>query len=201
MLHKTAQERYEKLKKVFHRLMVNFNRDDLDDYVQTANSLREWIQQDSSLIPEQKEHLERFIVDESLDWQICHQIANAQKHVRSTSRFKKHVSSKHKQTSKERRVHTPNVTDVEIRPGGEGLAIQWKPGVTVQVNSSGSATVRSNLHIYGAGEEILIECDGKQESALAFVIRSFQHFHYIFEVAPVPVSQRTIPNLREILDN
>jgi hypothetical protein len=31
MLHRTAEERYEKLKKVFSRLMVRFNRDDLDD--------------------------------------------------------------------------------------------------------------------------------------------------------------------------
>ena len=36
MLHKTAQERYTKLKKVFARLKSNFNRDDLDDFIQTA---------------------------------------------------------------------------------------------------------------------------------------------------------------------
>jgi hypothetical protein len=187
MLHKSAQERYEKLKRVFHRLMGNFNRDDLDDYVQTANSLREWIQRDRSMIPEQKEHLERFTVDKSLDWQICHQIANAQKHVRSQRR------------SKARTAQIPKVTTVQVSPGGPGLAIQWKPGVTVQANSDGGATVRSNLRVYGAGEEIMIECDGRQESALAFVIRSFQHFHYIFEVAPVPACQRQIPELKDIL--
>jgi hypothetical protein len=46
MLHKTIEERYEKLKKVFARLMQQFNRDDLDDFVPTANSLREWIRRD-----------------------------------------------------------------------------------------------------------------------------------------------------------
>ena len=30
MLHKTSQERYEKLKRVFARLMKHFNLDDLD---------------------------------------------------------------------------------------------------------------------------------------------------------------------------
>lgn len=37
----------------------NFNRDDLDDFLQTANSLREWIKEDASLSPEQKAHLEQ----------------------------------------------------------------------------------------------------------------------------------------------
>lgn len=37
----TAQERYEKLGKVFTRLKKNFNRDNLDDFIQTANSSRE----------------------------------------------------------------------------------------------------------------------------------------------------------------
>jgi hypothetical protein len=46
MLHKTPQERYETLKKVFARLMDHFNLDDLDDFVPTANSLPEWIRRD-----------------------------------------------------------------------------------------------------------------------------------------------------------
>jgi hypothetical protein len=49
MLHKTPQERYEKLKKVFARLMDHFNLDDLDDFVPTANSLPEWIRRDATL--------------------------------------------------------------------------------------------------------------------------------------------------------
>jgi hypothetical protein len=150
-------------------------------------------------MPEQKEHLERFVVDESLDWQICNQLANAQKHVRiSRPRSKKQGRSK--QPSRARNVQVPKVTDVRATPGGAGLAVQWKSGVTVQANFSGGATVRSNLRVYGAGEQIVIECDGKSESALAFVIRSFQHFRYIFEVAPIPVNQRTIPDFREIFD-
>lgn len=189
MLHRTAQERYEKLKKVFNRLMANFNRDDLDDYVLTANSLREWIRKDSSLIPEQKAHLERFVVDKSLDWQICNQLANAQKHVHAKPR------------SKARSTQVPTVTAVKVTPGGTGLVIQVRPGVTVQAKPGGGATVRSNLRTYGAGEEIVIVCDGQSQSALAFVIRSFQHFRYIFEVAPIPVSRRTIPDFMDIFEN
>src|ERR1035438_1855968 len=89
MLHRTSQERYEKLKRVFARLMERFNRDDLDDFIQTANSLREWIMQDDTLSSEQRAHLERFEIPKSLDWQICHQIANAQKHVKANARSKK----------------------------------------------------------------------------------------------------------------
>ena len=37
----------------------NFNRDDLGDLLQTANSLREWIEEDASLSPVQKAHLEQ----------------------------------------------------------------------------------------------------------------------------------------------
>src|SRR5580658_9757472 len=99
MIHATSQERYEKLKKVFHRLITNFNRDDLDDYVQVANSLRDWIKQDTSLITDQKEHLERFIVDNSLDWQICNQLANAQKHVKANPRSKKRTTTSPKVTA------------------------------------------------------------------------------------------------------
>src|SRR6266436_4530701 len=54
MLHRTAQERYEKLKKVFTRLMDRFSRDDLDDFIQTANSLPDWIKGDGTLSREQK---------------------------------------------------------------------------------------------------------------------------------------------------
>src|SRR5580704_8033199 len=80
MLHTTAQERYQKLKRVFGRLMKNFNRDDLDEFIQTANSLREWIQRDPALTREQRKAAEAFAVPQGLDWQVCHQIANHQKH-------------------------------------------------------------------------------------------------------------------------
>jgi hypothetical protein len=88
MLHRSAQERYEKLKRVFNRLMDRFNRDDLDDFIQTANSLPEWIRSDGTLSREQKDALERFVVPQSLDWQICHQVANVQKHVKPNRRSK-----------------------------------------------------------------------------------------------------------------
>lgn len=107
MLHTTAQERYEKLKKVFARLMDSFNRNDLDDFIQTANSLPEWIRLDDSLSQEQKDALERFVVAPSLDWQICHQVANAQKHVKASTRGLPTTA--------------PVVKSVKHKPGGRGF--------------------------------------------------------------------------------
>jgi hypothetical protein len=114
MLHKTAQERYEKLKAVFSRLMHYFNRDDLDDFILTANSLREWVRHDQTLLDEQKAALERLVVDESLDWQICNQIANFQKHVHRTPRYKRRGPAPRP---------IPLVTAVEVRPGSGGFAV------------------------------------------------------------------------------
>jgi hypothetical protein len=171
MLHKTAQERYEKLKRVFTRLMERFSRDDLDDFVQTANSLREWIRRDGALTSEQKAALERFVVDESLDWQICHQVANHEKHGSARPRSKRRVAA----------ASIPVVKNVHVRPGGIGFA------------------VTPSMRVIGAGDEIVIEYDGRQESALAFVIRTFKHFHYIFEMAPIPPDQRVIPKFTELL--
>lgn len=52
----------------------------------------------------------------------------------------------------------------------------------------------------GAGEEITIEWgDGNRESALAVAIRIFRHFHYIFEVAPIPPEKRVLTSLADIL--
>jgi len=172
MLHKTTEERYEKLKKVFARLMRQFNRDDLDDFVLTANSLREWIRRDGTLTSDQKAALEKFVVNESLDWQICNQLANYQKHVGAKPRSRRRRMSL---------ASIPRVTDVEVKPGAKGFSVP------------------PSMRIVGAGEEISIECGGQRESALAFVIRTFRHFHYIFEVAPIPLSERVIPNLNELL--
>lgn len=155
MLHKNATERYEKLKKVFRRLASNFNRDDLDEFISTANSLREWIRRDPTMSQEQRDHLERFVVPASLDWTICNEIANQQKHV----------------TPQTRAGASTLVKNVSVKTKGAGFRVP------------------PSMRSFGAGEEILIECDGKQESALAFVVRTFRHFHYIFEVAPIPVSQ------------
>jgi hypothetical protein len=79
MLHITAEERYQKLKKVYHRLLFeNFNRDDLDDFFQVANALPSCIELDPVTSPAQKEHAER--LRPGMDWIICKQIANQQKH-------------------------------------------------------------------------------------------------------------------------
>jgi hypothetical protein len=172
MLHKTTEERYQKLKKVFFRLMRQFNRDDLDDFVQTANSLRAWIRRDRTLTIDQKAALERFVVDESLDWQICNQLALHQKHIGARPR------------SRKRRFpleSTPRVTNVVVKMGGQGLS------------------VAPSMQIVGAGEEIVIQGKGFSESALGFAIRTYRHFHYIFEVAPIPPSKRVIRNLNELL--
>jgi hypothetical protein len=113
MLHRTAQERYVKLKNVFARLKNNFNRDDLDDFIQTANSLREWIKRDLTLTSEQKTALERFVVPESIDWQICNQIANQQKHVDARPRRK----------ARGAKASSLPAVAVRIRPGGTGFMV------------------------------------------------------------------------------
>lgn len=172
MLHTTANERYAKLKRVFARLMNRFALDDLDDFIQTANSLREWTERDSSLLPEQRDHLKRFTVPESIDWQICNQVANAQKHVgQSNPRSRKRQNG----------VSAPVVTVVEVKPGA-GVGFIAPP----------------SRRVIGAGDKVVLGLDGKQEDALGFVIRTFKHFHYIFELAPVPVGQRRIPTDGEL---
>ncbi len=171
MLHTTAMDRYKKLKRVFARLMNSFDRDDLDDFIQTANSLREWIRRDATLTQEQKSALERFVVDESLDWQICNQLAN----------FQKHSIAKPRSKARRNSASTPVVKAVHMNPGGTGFFLP------------------PSMRIIGAGEEIVIDCDGRSESALAFVIRTFRHFHYIFEVAPVPPCERDSQSLTELL--
>jgi len=171
VLYRTANERYEKLKRVFRRLMRNFNRDDLDDFIQTANSLRPWIERDRNLSREQRDHLARFVVSESLDWQICNQIANTEKHGDSKPRTTK--------------------------------ARSGKPIPKIRVSASNSfvpgTLVPPTMKIVGAGEEIQIEWDGGRESAFGFVVRTFLHFHFIFELALIPVERRRIPDLGAIL--
>lgn len=171
MLHTTALERYEKLKRVFARLMNRFGVDDLDDFILTANSLREWIEQDSSLLPEQREHLKSFTVPQSIDWQICHQIANKQKHARTNRHSRKGQNI----------VPVPVVTVLEIKPGA-GVGFVVPP----------------SRRVIGAGDEIVLGFDGQRENALGFVVRTFKHFHYIFEMAPIPVDQRRIPTAEEL---
>ena len=169
MLHQTSEERYKKLKRVFERLKEDFNRDDLDDFIQTANSLREWIRSDKALTQDQRAALERFVVPESIDWQICNQIANQQKHV-----------GRSKPRTRRRSVDAdviPEVVAVVSTSGGRGFFN------------------RETAKIIGSGEEITIHCGEARESGLAFAIRVFEHFHYIFEVAPIPLQQRPLLEL------
>ena len=93
MLHKTSQERYDKLHAQFIRLMKHFDKDGLDDFMQTANSLTDWIRRDPTLNQHQKAGIERFTVYNGIDWQICNQIANFQKHSGSTSPRRKSAKS------------------------------------------------------------------------------------------------------------
>lgn len=158
MLHNTAEERYQKLKRVFGRLMRNFNRDDLDEFILTANSLREWIQRDAALTREQRKAVEAFATPRGLDWQICHQIANHQKHVNAKP---------------PKNPNAPVVTAVNVAPGGKGFLLP------------------PSMQVIGAGEDITVEWGGNTESALAFAIRTFRHFHYIFEVITIPLADRT----------
>ena len=108
MLHKNSRERYGKLKKEFRRLMQNFNVDDLDNFIATANSMPQWMRNDPTLIQEQRDALARLTVEESVDWQICNQIANRQKHVKANNHGRP----------------VPQVGEPEISPGGPGILLQ-----------------------------------------------------------------------------
>lgn len=175
MLHTSAQQRYTKLRRVLVRLLNHFNCDDLDDFIQTANSLREWIILDPSLTPEQRNRLERFTVPESVDWQICHQIANVQKHVKPTRYARK--------LTKQGQV--PRITVVSVRRGA-GRGFIEPP----------------SQRVFASGDQILLGVNGKQEDALGFVVRTFRHFHYIFELSHLPADQRiqNIPSFNQLVN-
>jgi hypothetical protein len=162
MLHKSTKERYEKLKKIFIRLKARFDRDDLDEFIQVANSLPAWIKGDMTMTQAQLAALEAFTVPESVDWQICNQIANQQKHFHPL-----------RPRSRERLAESGlDVKDVITAPNGPGFVLP------------------ESARIIGAGEEITILFGDGRESALAFVIRVFGHFHYIFEIAPLAPEDR-----------
>lgn len=85
MLYPTAQERYDKLERVGDRLLnANFNQDDVDDFFAVANSLPEFIRHDPNTSAAQRDAAKRLLDD--LDWKICHEIANQQKHFRPPTR-------------------------------------------------------------------------------------------------------------------
>ena len=161
MLHTTAQERYKKLKKLFSRLMADFNRDDLDDFIAVANSLPEYIKNDARMSQEQKDAVEHFKVPNGVDWQICHETANRQKH----------FGVKRGAT----------VVNARVQSDGTGFMLP------------------ETMEVLASGEDIVFECNWGNESASAFVIRTFKTFHYIFEMAPIPLHQRKIPSFADLL--
>ena len=93
-----------------------------------------------------------------VDWQICHQIANHQKHVR---------------TKLVKNPNSPVIKSVQVASGNRGFVL---PG---------------SVQVIGAGEHITVEFETGNESALSFTIRTSRHFHYIFEVIPLPLAKRT----------
>ena len=82
----------------------DFNRDGLDDFIQVANALPGCIAQDPSASPEQKIEAARLHVD--LDYCICNEVANQQKH------FGRHTRSGSKPAL---------VKAVRITPGARGF--------------------------------------------------------------------------------
>src|ERR1700733_155895 len=105
MLHPTSYDRYEKLKLVYRRLQYqNFNRHDLDDYIQIVNALPSCIEQDPQTSAAQKLEAKRLYPD--MDWQICRQIANQQKHFKPETRSG---------------AQAPLVKAVEIKPDAPGM--------------------------------------------------------------------------------
>jgi hypothetical protein len=163
MLHKTSQERYEKLHAQFISLMRHFDIDGLDDYIQTANSLTDWIRRDQNLSQDQRDEIDRFTMPNGIDWQICNQIANYQKHGGPASPRRK--------------------------SGNSPSSFVVKNALVKEGGSAGVVFPFLKMRTFGAGDEIRIEyeCDGRNETedAFSFVYRSFKFFHYIFELAPI----------------
>jgi hypothetical protein len=142
--------------------MRHFDMDGFDDFVQTANSLRDWILQDTTLTQHQRDEIKRFTVPNGIDWQICNQIANSQKH-----------GGRVEFRGKSKNAPKLVVKDARITKGG----------------NTGFVFPEMKTRVFAAGDEIKIdyECDGKRgtESALSVVFRTFQFFYYIFELAPI----------------
>lgn len=68
----------------------------------------------------------------------------------------------------------PHVRSVEVIPNGfAGMVFPSDP-----------------TRVYAAGDEIMIDFDGQKEPARGLVIRTARHFHYIFEVAVLPIHER-----------
>jgi hypothetical protein len=162
MLHETSKERYEKLHGQFILLMKHFDKDGLDDFIQTANSLTDWSRRDRSLNQHQRDEIERFAVSNGIDWQICNQTVNSQKHGGPATP----------------RGNSSKAPDLLVKNA------HVKKGSSV-----GFVFPEMKTRTFGAGDDIMIEyeCDGNLASdfALGVVFRTFQLFYYIFELAAI----------------
>jgi hypothetical protein len=78
MLHTSAAEHFEKLKKVLKRIDEAVHKDDLDDFFKTAYHLIEIIEKDAATTPIQKTGATALRLD--VDFRICREIANSSKH-------------------------------------------------------------------------------------------------------------------------
>ena len=78
MLHKTAMEHHEKLKRVTDRINTAVHKDDLDDFFKTAYHLIEITKRDPATSATQKSAAKALRND--VDLQICRDICNGQKH-------------------------------------------------------------------------------------------------------------------------
>jgi hypothetical protein len=89
----------------------------------------------------------------------------------------KELANRQKHVKPERQYKKP--VKVEWKPGGTGFAVRSK-------------------RVFGAGDEIVIEYDANHsESALHLVVRIFNCFRYIFEIAP---GQGGNPKLRFLIN-
>jgi hypothetical protein len=78
MLHKTAEEHFEKLKRVAARLDKEVHKDDLDDFFKTAYHLIEVTEKDPASTAAQK--ISASALRQDMDVAICRDICNGQKH-------------------------------------------------------------------------------------------------------------------------
>ena len=80
MLHKTAAEHFDKLKKVAARIENEVHKDDLDDFFKTAYHLLEITREDPTATPAQKAGADA--LRRHAEFAICRDICNGQKHFR-----------------------------------------------------------------------------------------------------------------------
>ena len=78
VLHRTAEEHFQKLKRVYERLMREMHKDDLDDFIKTAWHLCEIVEKDTHTTRKQRRAVNSLRKTEEM--RLCQDITNAQKH-------------------------------------------------------------------------------------------------------------------------